>query len=118
MEVQTDSEMAESSAPSKLSPRMQSRLHKDQMPSLSFLEAPLEIVSERDWNGYFSEDLKTFGVQREAFKRDAYEHLSYVINEKWVDSPLSVSSYLAIVSGSSGVGKSVFLAYFLARLKR
>jgi len=96
---------------------MQSRLHTDQMHSLSFLEVPLERASEGCHNGCFSEDLKTFGAQGEASKRNAYEHLSSVINEKWVDSHPFVPSYLAIVSGSSGVGKSVFLAYFLARMR-
>jgi hypothetical protein len=85
------------------------------MPPLSFLEDSLNKVKGGDYNGYFSEDEETFGVHQEAFCRKSYRHIADLIHAEYYKD--TVTNYLAIVSGSSGVGKSVFLAYMIAKLR-
>ena len=61
---------------------------------------------------------KSFGNNHEAFARECYEDLTTEIYEmRSEDVSNERNASLFVIAGSSGVGKSTFLAYFVARMK-
>jgi hypothetical protein len=75
-----------------------------------------EAVAKAGEKGYFVGD--RFGIRKEVFVRKAYLEMLELIHDKWAQSVSRGRDItLAIVQGSSGVGKSVFLAYAMARYR-
>lgn len=89
-------------------------LHERNVAPHSFLVEGFEKSIEKS---YF--EGKTFGVQKEAYVRDAYIDILKLVNARWHKSArMGHPAMLAIIRGSSGVGKSVFLAYAIATYRQ
>jgi hypothetical protein len=98
--------------------KLAAELHKEHVAPLSFLTDAVD-ASE----GYFQQEGEAgtlFGKGKEAYVRQSYVEVSNkligMIEAKYKDAETAKRALLIILRGSSGVGKSTFLAYVLAKL--
>jgi hypothetical protein len=99
--------------PSPKKPKL-ADLHVQHVAPYSFLKEAVESGGDE---GYF--EGSRFGILKEAFVRRDYRGIFRLIEKKWLDSTAEGKpTTLVIIRGSSGVGKSVFLAYLLARYRK
>jgi hypothetical protein len=90
-------------------------LHEDYSAPLSFLQDALKAAqSDNSFN--LTAIGKPFGSAREAYVRQCYEDVGQKINGV-LNSDTEKKRKLFVLRGSSGVGKSTFLAYGLVRLR-
>ena len=95
-----------------------SPLHRHHVAPLSLL---VDAVEEKDGNFNVTGVGQPFGKYNEAYVRSCYEEIVHEIfetREKFRQQTRPVkTANLFVVGGSSGIGKSTFLAYFIVRLR-
>lgn len=91
-------------------------LHEDYSAPLSFL---VDAVKAAQSNSSFNttEVGDPFGLAKEAYVRQCYEDIVQSINDVLNANIEDKKKQLFVIRGSSGVGKSTFLAYALVRLR-
>lgn len=91
-------------------------LHREHVAPISFITGAVESRDTTEFN--ITGVGESFGNNHEAFVRECYEDLATGIYElRSEDVSKESNASLFIIAGSSGVGKSTFLAYFVARMK-
>ena len=102
--------------------RLSAPLHKEWAAPLSLLEDAVEL-KEKFYDGEHGAVGTLFGKDREGYVRKAYVDVFNIISNLIADKNANVYNenasqreLLVVIRGSSGVGKSTFLAYLLARL--
>lgn len=91
-------------------------LHREHVAPISFITGAVESRDTTEFN--ITGVGKSFGNNHEAFARECYEELATEIYERRSkDLSNERNASLFVIAGSSGVGKSTFLAYFVARMK-
>eukprot|EP00978_Attheya_sp_CCMP212_P013568 scaffold34053_cov29-Attheya_sp.AAC.1 len=90
-------------------------LHQDYSAPLSFLE---EAVSAAQTNTSFNNSKigESFGLSKEAYVRQCYEDIVQLIAAALNENRKQNKKQLFIIRGSSGIGKTTFLAYCVVRL--
>ena len=112
LSVEVDLPVANEHAASCASPKMLSEIHRQQSPPYAFLEEAARHGADAN---YFDSGITSFGLQKEAFVREAYMDITDCIEQSHTKSKKKGSVWhLVVIRGSSGVGKSVFLGYLLA----
>jgi hypothetical protein len=111
--IETDEERAQKRA--KLAP-----LHINYVAPLSFLGDSVEAaLKNRNFN--ITKVGGSFGIAKEAYVRRCYEDIVRAIlvifNANRDRDPDLKRAMLFVIRGSSGVGKSTFLGYFIVRLR-
>jgi len=98
--------------------RLSAPLHSEFVAPLSFLTDAVEDPDRFLCDGTTG----TFGLQNEAVVRPVYVDLSGVIidaiESKYKDENTANNKLLVILRGSSGIGKSTYLAYLIAQLMK
>lgn len=91
-------------------------LHEDYSAPLSFL---VDAIKAAQSNSSFNttEVGDPFGLAKEAYVRQCYEDIVQSINDVLNANIEDKKKQLFVIRGSSGVGKSTFLAYALVRLR-
>jgi hypothetical protein len=98
-----------------------SPLHEQYVAPLSFLEDAVRAAQAND-NFNITKIGESFGMVKEAYARSCYEDIVQAIvmifkkNRKRDRD--QKRAMLFIIRGSSGIGKSTFLAYFIARSRK
>ena len=93
----------------------QAPLHQDYSAPLSFLQDAVK-AAQSDSSFNITEIGEPFGLFKEAYARQCYEDVVGKIGAV-LNSNTEAKKQLFILRGSSGVGKSTFLAYGLVRLR-
>jgi ABC-type dipeptide/oligopeptide/nickel transport system ATPase subunit len=107
----TDSEQVRAQKKAKAAP-----LHEDYSAPLSFLQDAVK-AAQSDSSFNLTVIGKPFGSVKEAYARQCYEDVAQKIAGV-LKSNTEKKKQLFVLRGSSGVGKSTFLAYGLVRLRK
>ena len=122
--VETDGNEANESEEVRAKKRAKNApLHERYSVPLSFLEDAVCAAQKNNPLHYLTNVGKPFGRYREAYVRSCYEDIVQSIGEHLPTGKATqiakdeMRMKLFIIRGSSGIGKSTFLAYFLVRTR-